>query len=85
VPDVGRFPAWAQEKKIDPRYFFSEPRPPWIKNAILMVVMASYPDPEQPLVLPPAIIGESTVKGIAYYNIWYNFSVIKHMNFSNPN
>jgi len=36
------------------------------------------------LVSPPAVIGESTVKGIAYYNIWYNFSMIKHMNFSNP-
>jgi hypothetical protein len=36
------------------------------------------------VVSPPAVIGESTVKGIAYYNVWYNFSVIKHMNFSNP-
>jgi hypothetical protein len=34
VPDyiVGRFPAWARNKKIDPRYFFSEPRPPWVSK-----------------------------------------------------
>ena len=54
------------------------------KKLVSSLQIVEFLDKAVGLVSPPAVIGESTVKGIAYYNIWYNFSVIKHMNFSNP-